>query len=314
MKIGVVGTFIRDLIQPLEGPETRSIGGIFYTVAMLANLLSETDEIYPISYLGVDFYEQVMSRLQTYKNIKLDGIKRLNQKNTQHTLIYKSKQCRDEIARYPMPPLTFEDIECMLDAEVILVNFITGHDLSLDALKRLRSASDALFYVDYHSLTLGTTKTGLRYYRRPAHWKDWIYPATILQMNEQEAATLSGQKDTRSWQAFVPFGQELLASGPEIFNLTLGSNGSIVFCKRPDQFMVEKINPYPVDQVLDVTGCGDAFATGFIVNYLKTKDPGIAAQYANFIAGLNCTLVGTEAIPKLKELILKQNNSLSRLQ
>ena len=60
------------------------------------------------------------------------------------------------------------------------------------------------------------------------------------------------------------------------------------------------IPAYGVNKVVDVTGCGDAFATGFIVRYMEKKDPLQAAQYANRVAGLNSTLSGIDQINNLK--------------
>ena len=45
MKIGVVGTFNRDVISPWQGEKAESIGGIYFSVLYLANLLSPADEV-----------------------------------------------------------------------------------------------------------------------------------------------------------------------------------------------------------------------------------------------------------------------------
>ncbi|UCE08312.1 MAG: hypothetical protein JSW07_09940, partial [bacterium] len=75
MKIGVVGTIIKDRIYPSKGNEIRSFGGIFYTLSILGNLLSKEDEIYPVCYLGFDIYDEIIKRLSQYKNIRTSGIK-----------------------------------------------------------------------------------------------------------------------------------------------------------------------------------------------------------------------------------------------
>jgi len=77
MKIGVVGTFNRDIIFPWQGEKTKSIGGIYFSVLYLANLLNSGDEICPVANLGEDFYDQVVSDLSHFKNLRLDGLKRL---------------------------------------------------------------------------------------------------------------------------------------------------------------------------------------------------------------------------------------------
>ncbi len=105
MKIGVIGTFIRDKIRPWKGEPVDSIGGIFFTVSFLANLLDNEAEIVPVCFVGEDFYDQVVEELSQYKNVRLDGIKRLPRKNTQVTLTYITPQDREEITTEPMPAL-----------------------------------------------------------------------------------------------------------------------------------------------------------------------------------------------------------------
>jgi len=97
MRIGVIGSITRDQIFPFQQPEKESIGGIFYTILVLANLLTENDEVYPICYLGKDFSDHVLEKLSEFKNIKLDGIKILKQKNVLHQIIYHDFENRDEI-------------------------------------------------------------------------------------------------------------------------------------------------------------------------------------------------------------------------
>lgn len=55
---------------------------------------------------------------------------------------------------------------------------------------------------------------------------------------------------------------------PGIIVLTLGSLGSIAF----EGGKKYKQEAFPLDKVIDTTGCGDAFQAGFTAEYVKSKD------------------------------------------
>jgi sugar/nucleoside kinase (ribokinase family) len=63
--------------------------------------------------------------------------------------------------------------------------------------------------------------------------------------------------------------------------LTLGEHGCIVATHAG----ALEVDAARVDRVADVTGAGDAFAAGFVVEYLKSRDPRQAAIAANMTAG-----------------------------
>lgn len=94
MKFGIAGAFIRDRIFPYRGEPVESIGGIFFTVSFLASLADRETEIYPISFVGEDFYDLLIERLSEYENIRLDGIQKIPRKHTQVKLVYTGPQER----------------------------------------------------------------------------------------------------------------------------------------------------------------------------------------------------------------------------
>jgi len=298
-RIAVIGTVIKDTIYPYGGGEVHSLGGIFYTLSVLANLVDEGWQIYPVCRLGSDIYEDVLSRLRGFLCIRNEGIRKESALNTRVTLLYETRERRQERLTHRLPPLTLEEMKPVLDCDVLLVNFITGFEMRLDTFRRVAEEAQGLLYVDFHSLTLDIDEEGKRSYRKPAHWRDWIQGVEVLQMNEMEAATLAGTAPEQA-ESLREFGRSLVTSSVKIFNLTLGSRGSWLFYTKDGQAVVEAIEPLRVE-VADVTGCGDAFAAGFIVSYLQSGDPRRAARDANTVAGLNCTFKGTEELMDLRQ-------------
>lgn len=302
MKIGVIGTFIKDHIFLTNGTEVNSFGGIFYTVSILGNLVSEQDEIYPVCHIGEDIYDDIITRLSEYQSVKTTGIRKVAQNNTAVRLVYKAAEKRDEFLSNRMPPLNLDHILGIGEMDTWLVNFITGFEMSLETFQQFRQQTSGLILMDFHSLSLDINGDGLRILRKLPNWEQWIHGVDILQMNEAEANSLINHNNL-SEHNLNDFGNRVIGNNIKICHITLGSKGSVLFSKEDNQKRNQKIPAYPVEEVVDVTGCGDAFAAGFLVHYFNHKNILAATQYANAIAGVNCTIRGTEELFKLKKFL-----------
>ncbi len=305
MKLGIAGTFIRDRIFPYKGEPVESIGGIFFTVSFLANLVDRGTEIYPVSFVGEDFYDLLIGRLSEFKNIRFDGIKKISRKHTQVKLVYTGQQERYEITTEPMPALKLSNLEILTDADAVLVNLITGVDVDLLALSRFRERSNALVYLDFHTRAMGIDEVGRRFYRRPDDWKEWIDLADVLQLNEMEARTLAGISVDASKELLVNFGEKCLQMRPRACHITLGDKGSFLCYLNDGHLQTERIQAYAVENVVDIIGCGDAFAAGYIVKYFATRDVVQATRFASKVAAINCTFLGSSGAKDLPDLLKK---------
>jgi sugar/nucleoside kinase (ribokinase family) len=290
--VGIVGTFVRDTIVPLSGPPVESIGGLYHTSAYLAHLLGGDRRVRPVCKLGEDFYATVCTALGRFPHFELSSIQRVPMANTHVRLIYRSPETRDEITSAPMPAVTAEEISPLVNCEAVLINLITGKDIELSALRALRQQSSALIYLDLHSLALGIDANGKRYYREVPRWREWIGAVDVLQVNEREAATLAGH-DELSFREMETFARQVVEDGLSICNVTLASQGSLLAYRDGETVRVLHSTPHKISQVVDVIGCGDAFGAAFIASYLIDKDAARAAAFANRIAGLNCTFMGS---------------------
>lgn len=304
MKVGVIGTFNRDIIHPWKGAGAETVGGLYFSVLYLANLLESTDEIVPVAFVGEDFYQTVVDELSEYQNINLNGIQRVAEKNTQVTLTYTGPGEREEIISKAMPPLGREELRILENADVVILNLITGVDVDLEDMKEFRAANDALIYMDFHSHALGIDDRGKRFYRKPDDWEQWVNLADVLQMNEMEARTLAGYPDTESCESLMKFGKRLLQYTPSICHITLADKGSFLFFIKEDTVVVKRNEGITLATSVDAIGCGDAFAAAYLVNYFKTRDEMKATLFANKIAAMNCTFVGSSGIDKVRKLVV----------
>ncbi|KPK74642.1 MAG: hypothetical protein AMJ89_05750 [candidate division Zixibacteria bacterium SM23_73] len=300
-KIVVIGTINRDTIIFPDGKKNESFGGILYNVLALSYLGREDVKIYPVCNLGYDVYGQVVSHLKNCDNLELRGIKKVNCKNNHAFLLINKKNQREETLKNKVPPLSFSQIKPFLEADVILVNFISGFDLSLLTLKKIRENTDALIFMDVHSLTLGVDPAkggGKRFFAAPENWREWIRQADMVQMNLPELKELS-KRNLKSQQEIKEFGKYILNSGPKAVLVTLGEEGSLMIFDDK----VQKFKGLKVQRFKDSTGCGDVFSAGFLICYMHTKNLIKSVNFANYVAGEKCKISGVEGMKKLFDKI-----------
>lgn len=307
MRIGVIGTIVKDHIYLANGKEVNSYGGIFYTLSILGNLLNETDEIYPVCALGANIHDEIFRKLSKYKNIKTTGIKKIEQNNAAVKLVYKDLYNRDEFLTNLMPEINLDHTKMVGPVDIWLVNFITGYEMSLETFNEFCKQKSGLIYMDFHSLSLDIDHDGRRILRKLPNWENWIHGVDVLQMNDAEARTLNGHPDF-SVTDLIRFGKEVMKKNINAFHITCGSKGSLLFHNNNQNIEGSEIPAFEVDEVIDVTGCGDAFAAGFLVDYFEKKNVVAATRFANAIAGVNCTIRGTEELYKLKKFLSHGRN------
>lgn len=293
-KIAVIGTINKDTIIFPNGKKTESFGGILYNILALSYLGKESVKIYPVCNLGYDVFDQITTQLKDCNNVELDGIKKVNCKNNHAFLSINWKNEREETLKNKVPPLSFSQIKPFLKADVILVNFISGLDLSLATLKKIRESTNALIIMDVHSLTLEVDNSGKRYFNAPQNWKEWVMQADIVQMNVPELKELA-KRNLKSHQEIGEFGKCILNLGPRTVLLTLEEKGALMILHNK----VRRFKGLNVPRFKDATGCGDVFTAGFLIYYLRTEDLTKSVNFANYVAGQKCKISGVEGMKRL---------------
>jgi sugar/nucleoside kinase (ribokinase family) len=284
-KLTIIGTITRDTITFPDGKKSESLGGIIYNILPLAYLAPAGLSIAPVCNLGADIYDRVLSHLKKFKNIDTSGISRVNANNNHVHLRYDKKWNQSESLENLVPKITLAQIRPFLKSDYILINFISGFDLDLDVLKKIRAKTKARIFMDVHSLVLGIRKNGERFYKAPCQWKEYLAAADIVQMNLKEMQTLAGKR-FNPVRDLAKFARGILSLGPEIFILTRGSEGSAVYHRRGNRMISCRTSLFKVKDFLSPTGCGDFFTSGFILAYLKTREVTLSAEFANFLAGM----------------------------
>ncbi|OQX94950.1 hypothetical protein B6I21_07960 [candidate division KSB1 bacterium 4572_119] len=265
----------------------------------MAKLTSPTDEIFPVCFVGEDIYDRVKEQLSNYKNINLTYVRKVAQKNTSVKLLYKENEERDEILANLMPALQLKQLKKIEKMDLWLINFFTGFEMNLGTFTNFCKTRKEPVFMDFHCLARELKKNGTRYFRPLINWEKWIKNVDVLQLNEQEAASLLNQNQVTE-NDLILFGKSIVSDKLKIINITLGSKGSFVFYLDKRVVKFSRIPPVGNIEVKDVTGCGDAFLAAFSIHYLKQGNAVSAAHFANITAGKNCTIKGTENLHQLE--------------
>ena len=152
-------------------------------------------------------------------------------------------------------PFTVEQLQ-PINAHIFHLGSLLADDFSLDVVKYLSTkgvlAVDAQGYL--------REVRGEKVY--PVDWTEKVEAMKyidILKVNEHEMEVLTGYREPR--QAAL----QLAEWGVKEVLITLGSLGSIIYTEN----CFYKIPAYPPKEVVDATGCGDTYMTGYL--YMRNK-------------------------------------------
>ncbi len=300
-----------DVIHKADGKVINSYGGILYSVISMAVLSKEGDSVIPIMNLGEDEFDNIVELFRKYPKIKTGGINKVKHPTRKVNLFYNlynsDKSARVENSTEPTYTLDYSQCENFFNiADAILVNMISGTDITLETLKKIRKNFKGFVHIDVHNVVMQTNDDGSRVHVPVDDWYEWCTNSDTVQMNEFEIAALSREK----LKEYRVADEILFNKNFEVKGLivTRGINGVTGFTKKEKSFGNEKFydiehhelaaveNPHFVDS----TGCGDVFASAFTLDYSANKDFVKSIHFANRIASLNASIEGVDELIKLK--------------
>ena len=300
MRIAVLGTVVYDEIVTHLGERKESFGGITYNIAALASLIDEQTQLVPIAQVGYDRYDDVLQHYAQYAGVVTDGLRRMPDRRNPHVqLVFQSITERTEQMQYVPPPLDPEQIALAASCDAVIVNFITGMELDLDAFRGLTGGGH--LHVDIHNKITRWTPEGAREFVGMPDWKEWFAAADTVQMNEFEVEHLL-RRQVRGDEAYLQAAAEIVGAGPKAAMVTLGPDGSALAYDRAGVTYGCRWPAADLGQVIDTTGCGDSFSAGFLWFYLKRRDMVWANAAANVVGDVNCITPGIGNLDRARNM------------
>lgn len=300
MKFLVIGHLCHDVIHPVDGPEVESYGGIYYSMTALAGLVDANDVVLPIFGVNKNDHAPLMKHLGEFPTIDTSAIFKFDEPTNSVHLYYKNQESRIECSKEIAKPIPFEKIKRHLStADGVLVNMISGFDVTLDALDNIRLAvrdRKVPIHFDFHSLTLGVRENFERYRRPVDAWRRWAFMIDTIQTNEEEIIGLPCEQMTE--EQIVG---HLLALTTKAVVVTRGERGASVYRSEHKKILRDDLNGVKVGKAADTTGCGDVFGAAFHYSYVKDGDFVTATKFANRMAAFKARHVGSGTM----ELFLK---------
>ena len=276
MNFLVIGHSVVDEIFEKQSHKIKP-GGIYYTVISLLSLVESKDKIFLCTNIAEGnsklfgfAYEQVENKfIRKVKSIPF--VKLVISENGER------KETYTELAENLILPK--EDLDLF---DGILINMITGYDVSLNQLNELIKNFDGLIYFDVHTLSRGVDNNLERNFRRIKNFDLWTECIDILQANESELQTLSDKGKE------IEIVEELLSYGIKQVLITRSDRGATVYFL--DNKSVVRIDEIALKvKSMNKVGCGDVFGAVYFYNYIKNKNVKLALEKANLYAGIATT-------------------------
>ncbi len=282
LRVAVIGTINNDLIIGPDSHRIRSLGGMLYNIRALGQLLGERAVIMPVTRVGDDLAETVAASLAASGNVDLSAVRVVAGPHNQCIIRYQSVSERVETLSGWVGAVGWGQIEQALSADMILINFISGRDITWHNLQRLRRAFNGPLYIDLHSRALALARDGRRYLRRPGRWREYVHCADFLQMNEYEYAAIAGEPPGEA--SCINFARRNLRTRAALL-VTLGAQGYLLAERRGKQIRFMRCRATKTLTSCETTGCGDVFAAGMVCKLLVGASISTAAGFANRAAG-----------------------------
>jgi sugar/nucleoside kinase (ribokinase family) len=315
LKLGVIGEPCIDYIHRGRISLEKQFGGILYSVISLAVISGKTSDVYPIMNLGEDEFEAVTAFFRKFANIRTDYISKSGHKTRVVNLFYKGDRAalssakktaydREESSTRPAPAVEFKQVKEALEIlDGILINMVSGKDISLETLKKIRKIFPGYIHMDLHNLVMKALPGGSRIQTPVKNWLEWCSICDTLQMNESEISVLTN--NTLSEHEIAS--EILKKSKVKCIVVTRGKDGASIYMKAGKEKEIDKasVNALDVVKFAESTGCGDVFASAFFFNSLNNNlsDFKQSLEYANKLAGLNVSIKGVEQLKCLNDRI-----------
>ena len=278
MKLLLLGHLCVDRVHAGGTLVRQRWGGIANAVAALGALAAPGDAILPVCGVGSAEREGFLRWLGRLGAVDPSGVFALDGPTNVIDLYDRPGGDAVACAQSVAPPVPWERIRKYLAADGILINMVSGSDITLETLDQIRMeirARETPVHFDYHNLTTGISPARERVRRPLEEWRRWAFMLQSVQMNEEEAAGLTVERMTEDQLA-----GHFLTLGTGGVLITRGAQGATLFASEHKKIIRHDVPGTQVARADTVFGLGDVFGAAFIHRYLATRDMAIAAAFA----------------------------------
>ncbi len=278
MKLLIIGHLSMDVVHMADGAEREEAGGILRGLSALSGLAGRGDAFTPVAGLTRKELPAMRERLEAMQGVQTDGL--YLHDTPVHRVHYYYQNERDYVActHDLAPPIPFAKIKPNLDVHGILINMVSGVDITLDTLDEIRMAvrhESIPVHLDLHSLTLGVNDRHERFRRPVPDWRRWAFMIDTIQMNEEEVAglTVEAMEEERAVG-------HILMLGVKGVLITRGARGVSVYMNEQKKVVRTDFAVPSVDPEGSPVGRGDMFGAAFVYHYVKNHNIMAAAESA----------------------------------
>lgn len=266
--MALIGHVNQDRILLPDGTNRKGYGGALYTAAALATLFEGKARIELFTDLSVEETPRLEELLREWGHDFVLRTSRESGGSNQAEIVYDDSGGRTEKTWIRSRSVTAEVLKAASEADLVLVNFVSGTDLDLAEFENMKRNRKGLLLVDLHCLNRPVGEDGMRHRRTIPRWQELVNGIDLLQGNAEELADLVGEKLGPPITAgYLPpvwrqtLG-EILKEGVRCVVMTLGASGAwlayALAAGRGRFIWQPAFSVTPVDP----TGCGDTFTAG----------------------------------------------------
>jgi len=284
MSLTVVGSIAFDAVETTAGRRDRLLGGSAVHFSLAASFLADTRVVGPV---GDDFGEEEFAVLQA-RGVNTDDIERVP---GGRTFFWAGRYERDVNVRHTLETAlnVFEDFRPKLSPASRAADVVFLANIQPDLQRDVREQCTEARFVALDSMNLWIDIARESLLRT-------IASVDGVLLNESELKELTDEPN------LVRAADAVLAMGPRVVVAKQAEHGAALF--TPDGFFA--LPAYPVRDVVDPTGAGDAFAGGFMGTIAAHPGEEIAGPllrramaYGTALASFNVEAFGTERVQRL---------------
>ena len=291
MDIVIVGHLSRDQIITPKTKREALGGGTAY--AMLAPSLDIFDAGI-ISRVGEDFEQEYWKTLES-SGLILTGLRKSGSKSTRFVNKYDTNGNRVQIVEALAESITpgdFSDLH--LDANIIHFSPLTASEIDIDCIK-LAQSNAKVTSIDVQGYVRSIDSSGTVIPR------NWIERDEILGLVDVVKFNESELKMSLDAESELSAASQILNLGPRIVLVTHDTKGSIIYT-RDSQITIPLVS---AKAQIDSTGCGDVYAIGFLLEYMRSSNLKRAGLFAATCSSFNVETIGPYNMPSCLDVEIR---------